>query len=323
MVLKDGDAVAEFLHQNGLRRVDKADKAGWWPLHYAALAGNLEVLRGLLDERADLQRRTSKDDPMLGLPLWLSALDVTVFYKHHEATRLLLAARAQLEGGTAPAVVIAASGDNPEAIRVLCAAGAEPLARHLLGFSTYQTAAAFGATAAVEELVMQIRPASLDLSRALIYAAGFRGGSAELVQRLIALRADVDFQMNVAHDIGQLGRLLFAGKSLQHRLGWTTGLAVYCYHVQGSTPLTQAIRSAEFEAAAALIAAGARLDLRNCRNWTAADFALGQTIPEFLQLGLEGDPVGVPKSVLACVVDRLLFDLMVTATDFANFQVQA
>ena len=39
------DVVAEFLHQNGLRRVGVVDGAGWSPLHYAALAGNIEVLR--------------------------------------------------------------------------------------------------------------------------------------------------------------------------------------------------------------------------------------------------------------------------------------
>ena len=289
MLPKDGDAVAEFFHQNGLRRVDKADKAGWWPLHYAALGGNLEVLRGLLDQRADLNRRTSKDEPMLGLPLWLSALDVTVFYENHEAARLLVGARAQLGGGTTPAVVTAACGDNPEAIRVLCAAGAGPLARNLLGFSTCQTAEAFGATAAVEELVMQSSPASLDLSLALFDAAGFRGGSVELVQRLIGLRADVDFQKSMSRDVSALGRLLFAAKSSQHRLGRTTVLTAYARHLHGSTPLMQAIRSAQFEAAAALIAAGARLDLRNGRNWSAADFARDEAIPHFLQLGLHGE----------------------------------
>ena len=35
--------VAEFLHQNGLRRVGEADRAGWWPLHYAALSGDTEA----------------------------------------------------------------------------------------------------------------------------------------------------------------------------------------------------------------------------------------------------------------------------------------
>ena len=37
-----GDVVASFLQQNGLAAVTAKDAAGWWPLHYAALSGNLE-----------------------------------------------------------------------------------------------------------------------------------------------------------------------------------------------------------------------------------------------------------------------------------------
>ena len=66
--------------------------------------------------------------------------------------------------------------------------------------------------------------------------------------------------------------------------------------------LMQAIRSAQFEAAS-LIAAGARLGLCNCRGWTAADFARGQSVPRFLQLGLQGDPCECRRgaSSLACI----------------------
>ena len=286
----EGDAVAEFLHQNGLTRIGKADGAGWWPLHYAAIAGNAKVLRGLLEKHADVNRRTSKDEPMLGFPPWMSALDLAVFYKQEEAMRLLLTARAHPEGGIGPAAMHAAMADNAEGIRLLCAAGARPLSPNIFGFNALQLAAGSAATAALEELVMQGRPGSQDLSVALLNGVAVRGGSAELVYRLIALRADIDFQLNVPRDYSTLGRLLIAGKSLQYQFGRETGLTTLAYHLQGSTPLMQAIRSAQFEAAAALIAAGARLDLRNCRHWTAADFARGQSIPRFLQLGLEGDP---------------------------------
>ena len=47
---------------------------------------------------------------------------------------------------------------------------------------------------------------------------------------------------------------------------------------------------AQWEAAASLIAAGARTDIRNGRNWTAADFARGKSVPHFLQMGLDGVP---------------------------------
>ncbi|CAE7543781.1 ANKS1A [Symbiodinium sp. CCMP2592] len=285
-----GDVVLEFLHQNGLRSVGEADRAGWWPLHYAALAGSAAVLRGLLEKRANVNRRTSKDEPMLGFPFGMSALDLAVFFKHHEATRLLLAQRARVEGVLWPSAIMAANSDNAEGVRLLCSAGARPLARNILGPTSLRCAAGNGAAAALEELLVQGRPGPLELSRALFDATLFRGGSAELVRRLIGLRADIDFQMNVPRDCRALGRLLFAGKSLQYQLGRATVLTTLAYHLHGSTPLMQAIRSAQFEAAAALIAAGARLDLCNCRRWTAADFARGQSVPRFLQLGLEGDP---------------------------------
>ncbi|OLQ14444.1 Ankyrin repeat domain-containing protein 17 [Symbiodinium microadriaticum] len=283
------DVVSEFLHQNGLRTVGNGDSAGWRPLHYAALGGNLEVLRGLLEKRAEVNRRTWKDEPSLGFPPWMSALDLAVFFKHHEATWLLLAARAHLKGGLSPAVILAAARDNAEGIRLLCASGADPLAQNLLGNPTLGCAGGLAATEALEELLVQGRPSSMDLSRALFDATMLLGGSAELVQRLISLGANVDFQFDMSRDWRRLGRLLLAAKSMQHRLGRTTALTAIAYHVHGSTPLMQAIRSAQFDGAAALIAAGARLDLCNCRKWTAADFARGQSIPNFLQLGLEGD----------------------------------
>ncbi|CAE7216337.1 ANKRD44 [Symbiodinium natans] len=283
------DPVDEFLHQNGLRKINKADSAGWRPLHYAALAGNVEVLRGLLEKRADVNGRTAKDEPQLGFPLWMSALDLTAFFKHHKAMQFLLSARANLHGGLLPTLQHAAIANNAEGVRLLCAAGGKPLTENPLGSSSLHAAATFGGTAALHELVVHGRPVATDLSLALFQATNFRGGAAT-VQRLIDLRADVDFQMDMGC-LPRLGRLLFATKSLQHKLGWSTVLATGAYHMHGSTPLMQAIRSAQYEAAATLIAAGARLDLRNSRNWTARDFASGQWIPDFLKSGLEGNPV--------------------------------
>ncbi|CAE7709774.1 ANKRD17 [Symbiodinium sp. CCMP2456] len=284
-----GDS-AEFLHQNGLRRVDDADAAGWRPLHYAALAGNTTVLKGLLELRADLNRRTSKDEPVLGFPAWTSVLEIATFYKHHEATRWLLAARARLGGGrTGSPIAFAAISDNEEGIRLLCMAGLKPLAHNLFGHTNLEAAASYAAFAALEELVLQGRPNPLELSRALWGAATFRGGSAELVLHLIELRADINFQFKLSRDYRPLGRLFVGVKSLQHRLGSASIMTAFAYHLHGSTPLMQAVKSAQFEAAAALIAGGARLDLRNCRNWAAADFARGQSIPRFLQLGFQGD----------------------------------
>ena len=233
---------------------------------------------------------------MQGFPPWMSALDLALFYKRQEAAQLLLSARAQLQGMIGPAIQWATSSDSAEGVGLVCAAGAKPLDRNIFGFTMVQCAAGMGSAAAFEELVVQSRPERLELSRALFDVAVFRGGSAELVQRLIRLRADIDFQYSVPRDFRPVGRLLFGAYSLQHQLCLkATVLTTYAFHLHGSTPLLQAIRSAQFEAAAALIAAGARLDLCNCRGWTTADFARGPVGSTVSAAGTAGRSVRVPK----------------------------
>ncbi|CAE7750568.1 ANK2 [Symbiodinium microadriaticum] len=287
------DAVSEFLHQNGLSNVNKSDSAGWWPLHYAALSGNTEVIKGLLQQRAALNQRTSKDEPTLGIPPWNSALDIAVLHRHprnHEAISLLIAARARLEGGLADPVLPAAVAGNVEAVRLLCDAGGNPLCRDIFGFNALDAAATMGSLGAMQELVKRASPSELQLSAALHVATSSRGGSAELVHTLLALRADVDYQFNLQR-LKPLGRMLYALKALQHRLGHVTALTSSVYHDPGSTPLMHAVRTAQYEAAAALIAAGANLELRNCRGFTAADLAKDASVPSFLQEGLHGNRV--------------------------------
>ena len=50
-----------------------------------------------------------------------------------------------------------------------------------------------------------------------------------------------------------------------------------------------AMLESQFAGAASLIAAGARLDLRNARGWSAADLIRGQSVPEFLRQAAEGN----------------------------------
>ena len=181
------EAAAEFLHQNGLRRVGEADRAGWWPLHYAALAGHAEVLRGLLEKRADVNRRTWKEEPSLGFPLWMSALDLAVFYKHREATELLLTARAHLQGGAAPAVFVASNTDNAEAIRLLCAAGAKPMGRNMIGATVLQCAAGNGAAAALEEILLQLSSAVVPFGFFLVLGSLTKATNPKKMGVLIAI----------------------------------------------------------------------------------------------------------------------------------------
>ena len=287
-VSQDGK-VEDFLHQNGLTHVSQRDSAGWWPLHYAAMSGKLTLIEALLQERADPNRRTAKDEPKLGFPPWVSALDLAVSFKHNEVARALIMAQAKLEGGIQPSTIYAAAADNAEGIRLLCTARGDPRARNLFGQRPLECAATLGCRVALEELVRSTSPSGWELSLALQTAVLNLGGSAEIVEFLVNLRADVDFQYDPSRDLSRFGRLFSWAKSLQHTWGKPTQLTALTYQCYGRTSLMGALQAAQHEAAAALISFGARVDIKNLRGWTAMDFAKDVSIPQWLQQGLEGD----------------------------------
>ena len=282
------DLVTTFMYQNGFTHIHAKDSAGFRPVHYAALSGNWQVVEGLLARHVDPNRRTGKPEPGLGLPPLMSALDLASLYVQNDVVELLISARAHLEGGLIPSTQHAAMC-NAEGLRLLCAARGDPTARNVFGVSCLETAAAYGQLAVLEELMLQAQYSPQKLGLALESAMSGVAGSAELVEHLIGLRADVDFRYDPRRDLSRLGRAMFAAQSLKHWVGRPSAASSFTYHSHGRTPLMAAMQSAQHDCAAALIAAGARLDLRNCRNWTAADFAQGQELPSFLQKGLQGD----------------------------------
>ena len=283
------DPVTTFLHRNGLAKANGRDSAGFWPLHYAAMSGDERVMEGLLAQAADPNCRTRKAEPKLGFPAQVSALDLALWYKHQDAVKLLVSARACLEGGSTPSMAMAAVTDNSEGLSLLHAAGGNPLGQNIFGVPILVAAACYGKLRAVKELLAQAQHSPRQLGMALHAAMANSGGSAELVELLIGLRADVDYQFDPRRDNFWLGRLLVAAGSLKHQLGRPSAFSVAMYHQPGQTPLMAAMQTAQHEGAAALIASGARLDLRNCRNWTAADFSRGEELPSFLQKGLQGE----------------------------------
>ena len=97
--LEDDDVVEEFIHQNGFTSIFQRDPAGWLPLHYASLRGSVQVIQGLLAMRANPNQKTTKDQPLVGLPQFTSALTICVYFRHYEATQLLISAKASLTGG--------------------------------------------------------------------------------------------------------------------------------------------------------------------------------------------------------------------------------
>ena len=275
--------------QNGFETVFDVDTAGWSPLHYAALRGEVLLMQGLLEQHADPCQVTKRANPSHGGMAGAGALDLCLRHRNNEAARLLLAAKAAGDGRWE--LISACMGDNAEGVRLLCQSRCDPLGKDPLDTSAVSIACMFGSATAFEELSAQAGQAlaTSTLAESLHAAAVFQGG-AQIVQALIDLRADINEPREVKA-MRPFG-LVVSWHWLLYSLGRVTPLTTLCYHLQGSTPLMAAILSGRYECAAILIAAGARQDLCNRQGWSVSDLARNQAIPEFLIQALLGQPRG-------------------------------
>ena len=294
--------VMKFFHQNGFRSICAMDSAGFSPLHYAALNGDPSLVQDLLALQADPNQVTRKVHPGLGYEsVGISPLSICCTFKNNEAIRLLISARGKV---TSRAIIhkpihCALGSNNAEAVHTLLHARC-PLEPNSFGGTPLETAAIVGAAEALEELLTHMNLSALAATHALYFAAGDSGG-AEVVHRLVEARADVNAQTDHICKRTLLVRALCTFLVLQHRLHKATVLSKIVYHMKGATPLMLAVLTGNDECAAALIAAGAKLNLRNSRGLTAADLIRRRSGPEFLLEACEGRVEACQRvSLMAC-----------------------
>ena len=278
--------VSHFLYQNGFWSIHEVDSAGFMPLHYAVLSGDVQLIKAMLRQRADPTRITRKGQPLLGLPPWVSTLGLGLMCGHNDVAKLLLEARAKAyqRNVVVSALHLAAYANNVEGIRLLLASGCDPESPNIFGIPAAMTACDANSLAALEELLK----GGASISRLLNASAqSSLGGSAKVTRRLIELRANIDEQWQVQWRT--LTGLIVAVQSLSYQLGKDTASTQQFYHAHGSTPLMQALLIGNYEIAMLLLREGARLDLRNARKFAAADLSGGA--PETLNEILQGDSV--------------------------------
>jgi len=287
----DGESsvVRTFFHENGFRSVREIDSGGWSPLHYAALKGDPFLVENLLKIQADPNQGSKKVHPAIGQPAGTPPLSIACIFKNNEAAKLLLSAKARVASRmfVRGPFNCAAHANNTEAIQILCQAGCSPAQTNAFGVSVMDGAAYHGALEAMDELLSQSTASALNPTSAL-YNAAMGGGSADVVHRLLEMRANVNAQTDEHWKRTAMIRTLYKVKVLQHRLGKVTMVSKILYHAKGATPLMIALLTGQHECAAALIAAGADLTPVNSRGWTAADFLQGHSAPEFLREAFEG-----------------------------------
>ena len=218
---ESSSAVAHYFHQNGFIGINEVDRAGFCPLHYAALNGDPKLISALLEHRADLFKTTRQSQPLIGTPPWTSALGIAMVCKNNEAAELLIAAKAKVEGGgLGPVLHLAGQFDNAEGIRLICEAGGDAWQKDIFGATAFMSCCGSNSLLAFEELLIQAGTNNPGLPKLLHGACSSRTGGMKMARRLIEMRADVNEQFQVS--LPTIEGLVFAGFSLQYRLGKVT-----------------------------------------------------------------------------------------------------
>ena len=281
-------AAAHFMYQNGFQSLRERDEAGWTPVCYAALDGNPMLILTLLEQRADVNDKITKGEPMCHFAPDTPILHISASLTNNGAIKVLLANRADVDakdGYGATALLWAALSNNVEGIKSLVAASCDPTERNMIGYTPFIMASAAGSLQAMGELLKGTPREDMDLALHAAMRHG-EGGTARVVSTLIEAGADVDHQQSTPF-FSSLG-ILFSGLSMRHRWKQST-LSTYAYHHDKATPLMCSVITSSFEATAMLLAAGARTDLRNSRGCTAADIAVETSAPDYILSALHED----------------------------------
>lgn len=292
----------EYLHEAGFEDGKRRVESGWTPLCYAALGGNPLIISALLELQASPNDTIHKGEKPLALTAGTSVLTIAVVLRHSEAMRVLLEHRADVNardktGSTA--MHYACASKNMDAVDILRAAGGSTTIQNSLHFSPLALSGGAGAgegSVDVIRALLQDAPRA-EVSRALHSSILFGAASAEVVAALI--EADADIDQPLAFPPRSPISVAFAVLSAMH-LWRATPTSMYAYHHSGATPLMCSILCGSFEAAAVLIAAGARVDIRNRRGKTPADLAELLSAPEFIISGIQGKVRICEDLVLNC-----------------------
>lgn len=277
--------LGNFLLQNGFKDAFTSDAAGWSPLCYASMKGDAAVISALLEVKCDPNEKTKKPRSEINMDKHSPVLSVSAKFKNHEAMRLLISARAEINSKAVHTPLgVACLANDAAGVRLLCQARADPHLKNPFGDHALNMAAAAGAIDAMEALFQQTK--DFDLTFTLHTAVMLQGGSHQVVRRLIEAEADVD-QVYRQPSLSLVG-IVHKVKGLQFRFGRTTMMRRMAYHSRGATPLMLAILCGNFEAAAMLLVEGARTDIRNDRGKTAVDLASELLVPDYLLDALKG-----------------------------------
>lgn len=283
----EATVLARFLHENSFTHATERDAAGWSPLCYAAMNGNPLLVSALLSARADANDRITKGRPECQIQKGMPVLQLSAYCRNCDVMKLLLSARAAVNDSDcrgATALHWAMISNTAQGVRILCEAGADA---ELISLPATAPLActALGSADALRELLVQ--RTTLDFKDALHFSLMFRSG-VKSVSVLLEARADPNQPLQPT--FGSSWWKVLQVLSLRHRLK-SSRLSSLAYNHAGATPLMFSILAENYEAAALLVAAGARPEIRSARNKSAHDLARDISAPSSVMQLLQGELV--------------------------------
>ena len=285
-----GFTATKFLHETAFTNVSQIDAAGWSPLCYAVVRGDVEVVQALLNIRACCQDMVKKASGDLFIAPKVPVLSLAASYHSNDVIKLLLSCRANInarDGFGACALSEAALSDNASGARLLLEAKIDQNIMPPPNIHPFATAAGFNSLAFMREVQAHER---LDLTCSrnvwslkfcLSFALITGWPDDKVISYLIEARADVNQQLSFTTK--ELRWWLFFNANSTRHLISPSLLTRLCYHHKSATPLMLSILAGRLEVAPVLLQAGARWDLKNSRGRTAADFLQDTTVPECLR----------------------------------------
>ncbi|CAE7349507.1 unnamed protein product [Symbiodinium sp. CCMP2592] len=283
------DLVASFLEENRFKTVTDREH-GWTPACFAALRGDLPLLKAILQQGANVNERMKSKELQFHAEPGMSLLHLAAQFGNNEALQLLIQEKAELNSqdqlGMSP-LHRATLGDNAVGVQLLLQAGSDPACREKIAkFTAMGPAAAWGSLRGIHA-IMEHSPLR-EFRWCLHVAVLGEGSSVEMVTTLIAAGAALDetLDLNLPTCPSPKRWKLFQAVLKQ---AYGPSMSFMIANAVGATPLTCSLLVGSFEATAALLAAQADVDQRNACGASPIEIARAVGAPDFVMKGLRGD----------------------------------
>lgn len=296
--LPRGPSLDDFMKENGFRHLQER-QFGWSPACFAALRGDVQVLKEMLASRVNVNEQVKVDEKRFHIEPGMSLLHICAQFSNNAAMALLIEKRANLHlrdsMGASP-VTRAGIGNNAEGMQMLIQAGCNPHMLDGFGNNLARPISAWGSSDAFRA-VLALVP-DINIAGGLHFAVLGEGAPQAIIPDLLIAGASINEQLKFPRKLRlQFWLLANLARCLDARHG--SYLYFFLTNLSGSTPLICSLLGRSFAASAIFIAAGADVTLRNSAGKSAMDVARAGAVraPDFILRGLQGDTAACDRYV--------------------------